>query len=136
MQSKNTETLNSPAINDTPINLRIPLVLLLLVLILSIVVAALLSVCIGVAGSSFSEVLVSRNKFSSESTIHQVIRELRFPRVVGAALVGAALALLVQLCRVLGIILLRIPGYWVLTLEQGLRCHWGWFYSSQLPFVG
>lgn len=93
MQSKNTETLNSPAINDTPINLRIPLVLLLLVLILSIVVAALLSVCIGVAGSSFSEVWSAVTNFSSESTIHQVIRELRFPRVVGAALVGAALAL-------------------------------------------
>ena len=93
MQSNNTQTLNSPPINYTPINLRIPLVLLLLVLILSIVVAALLSVCIGVAGSSFSEVWSAVTNFSSESTIHQVIRELRFPRVVGAALVGAALAL-------------------------------------------
>ena len=136
MQSKNTETLNSPAINDTPINLRVSLVLLLLVLILSVIVAALLSVCIGVAGSSLSEVWSAVTNFSSESTIHQVIRELRFPRVVGAALVGWHWLFLVQLCRVLGIILLRIPGYWVLTLEQGLRCHWGWFYSSQLPFVG
>jgi len=79
MQSKITKTWNRK--------------LLLLLLGISIIAASFLSVCIGVAGSGFAEVWSAITNFNPASSIHQVIMELRLPRVVGAVLVGAALAL-------------------------------------------
>lgn len=89
MLSKNIETLNKTTSKSETTKYLI----LILLLGNAIIVAALLSICIGVAGSSFSDVWVAITNFDPASTIHQVIRELRFPRVAGAAFVGAALAL-------------------------------------------
>lgn len=66
---------------------------LLLGLSIAILASVVLSACIGVAGSSLSAVWESLTNFDPNSTVHQVIRELRLPRAVGAVLIGAALAL-------------------------------------------
>lgn len=85
--------MNNPVAKPAALKFRFPLMLLLSILAIAIIAAALLSVCTGVAGSGFSEVWLAITDFDPDSTIHQVIRELRFPRVAGAALIGAALAL-------------------------------------------
>lgn len=72
---------------------KIPLLPLLLGLSIAILASVVLSACIGVAGSSLSAVWESLTNFDPNSTVHQVIRELRLPRAVGAVLIGAALAL-------------------------------------------
>lgn len=102
MQSKNTRTLNhltNKAGNGTH---RISLTLLLPMLVIALIVTVLLSVCVGVAGSGFSEVWLAITDFSPDSAIHQVIRELRFPRAAGAVLVGAALALSGAMMQAIG----------------------------------
>ena len=66
---------------------------LLLGLSIAILASVVLSACIGVAGSSLSAVWETLTNFDPNSTVHQVIRELRLPRAVGAVLIGAALAL-------------------------------------------
>lgn len=93
MQSKKIETLNKPEPKTETARFRFPLTILLPLLGIAIMAAALISVCIGVAGGGFSDVWMAITNFDPASTIHQVIRELRLPRVAGAALVGAALAL-------------------------------------------
>lgn len=57
-----------------------------------LVIAMALSVSVGVTDIDFRTVWESVFAFVSESTNHQVIRELRLPRALAAALVGAFLA--------------------------------------------
>jgi iron complex transport system permease protein len=57
-----------------------------------LVIAMVLSVSVGVTDIDFKTVWESVFAFAPESTNHQVIRELRLPRALAAALVGAFLA--------------------------------------------
>lgn len=93
MQSKNIGILNSGTTKRKDVKFHISLSLLLPLLCTAVVGAAIASVCIGVAGSGFKEAWFAITDFDASSAIHQVIMELRFPRVAGAALVGGALAL-------------------------------------------
>lgn len=57
-----------------------------------LVIAMVLSISVGVTDIDFKTVWESVFAFLPESTNHQVIRELRLPRALAAALVGASLA--------------------------------------------
>ncbi|WP_308634434.1 FecCD family ABC transporter permease [Paenibacillus silvisoli] len=60
--------------------------------ILALIVSAAVSICVGAADISLSTVWDALFHFNGELTSHQVIRELRIPRVLAGALTGAAFA--------------------------------------------
>src|SRR5207302_5492188 len=64
--------------------------LVIAILVLALMVSAAAAVCVGAVAISPAEVIGAL--FGSDTTSGTIIRELRLPRVLGAALVGAALA--------------------------------------------
>ncbi|GAA0592937.1 iron ABC transporter permease [Virgibacillus siamensis] len=60
--------------------------------IIAVLCSAVLSIVYGVADIKLETVWRAVIEFDPENTSHQIIRELRLPRVVGAVLVGAFLA--------------------------------------------
>ncbi|MDD3139295.1 MAG: iron ABC transporter permease [Lachnospiraceae bacterium] len=76
--------------------------LLLVTLGILLILAFVFSTCIGVAGSGINIVFEAVTKFNTDSAIHQVIREMRIPRVVGAIFIGAGLSVSGAILQAIG----------------------------------
>ena len=68
--------------------------------ILCLIGSIFLAISFGAKDIHLQTVWAAILNYNPKLTQHQIIYELRLPRVIGAAVVGAALRLLVLLCKV------------------------------------
>lgn len=86
--------VHSSSHSQQPVIQSRPLAALMILIFgtLALVLTAAISICVGAADTSLSTVWDALFHFNTDLTQHQIIRELRIPRVLAAALTGAAFA--------------------------------------------
>lgn len=109
---------------------------ILVLLFLLTVMAFFLSVCVGVAGSSVQIVVDSLFHYDPSSTMHQVIRELRIPRALGAVMVGAALSVAGAIMQVVGDNPLADTGLLGINAGAGFMVSLAMVFFSGFSFFG